>query len=486
MSNSIGFFTPIRYGDEQAVGSRDQQWLKSVSHYTNPFGQTAQVIPGHRKDKSEGVLFLNEPTSYLITALKIASYLLVLPLVVALITQAILLNHRHFHQIDIRKQITNFQIPPEATALLQQLLPQISAQLPHEELVWPTKQHTRNKLSFSLKAYPGFVFTRIDPNSREMHNSQEMGAREIAQNAVSERVRAKKACLLHHLHLLVVPKTQAIAIGNHTFIVEQRPLVDAQEQERLYERYAGEPALNQALLQVTAFIAYTGLSSVNWETIPIVDAPPGEKEKGLPNKRVAVLECGYSFERNDRASALYRAAEGLFGDSNPNYFHPTSGLIQCLRSEEEIDSVIARARTLGVKCKGAAKAKEDTLNLIQRNRAVDEFHQKNGIWDNPKKLIVNQLSSDTEFPGRGLLTTTVGKVAKDIIDQINQAITEAPEKGSLRQRRWIQLNLFMYDQSGTIYSYKAQDLLTGIFNAFVAHKYIFDWKRKDSYYYVQC
>lgn len=85
---NVGFFTAVSFGDQPTSGT---QWLlETVDSYFYLGGEKAYVIPGQAQQGSKGAILMEDSPAFLITALKVISYLTIALPIVMLIAKAIL------------------------------------------------------------------------------------------------------------------------------------------------------------------------------------------------------------------------------------------------------------------------------------------------------------------------------------------------------------------------------------------------------------
>src|SRR3990167_3529042 len=331
--DDVGFFTPISYGSIQR--SKSQERLEAVDSYLSLSGRKAQVVPGWNIGKSEGTILIQEETSWGRTALKVLSYCTIILPLIALIAKASLRAPYHFHQIDVRGELEKgIEITEGMKAALQCEKETIYGEPVDSEKVKWEKRFSCNLRTFALTTEPNLIFTMVSPGYTYPKDSRKLTEADIAEGYVASRVRARETCILHDLDLLEIPKLKKFELDGHIFIAEQRSLHEKQDQEQFYEAYAKDDKDDEALaaLELTTFIAKTGFR-VDETTVLC------NPDKAHP---FTILDQG-SLASRDKIPQ--RAAMGISGSKA---FSESCGLIRCLRSEKQIDAVIAKAAKLGI------------------------------------------------------------------------------------------------------------------------------------------
>src|SRR3990167_3827711 len=321
--DDVGFFTPISYGSIQR--SKSQERLEAVDSYLSLSGRKAQVVPGWNIGKSEGTILIQEETSSSTTPLPL----------IPRIAKASRRAPYHFHQIDVRGELEKgIEITEGMKAALQCEKETIYGEPVDTEKVKWEKRFSCNFRTFSLTTEPNLIFTMVSPGYTYPKDSRKLTEADIAEGYVASRVRARETCILHDLDLLEIPKLKKFELDGHIFIAEQRSLHEKQDQEQFYEAYAKDDKDDEALaaLELTTFIAKTGFRVD--ETTVLCN--PAEAHP------FTILDQG-SLASRDKIPQ--RAAMGISGSKA---FSESCGLIRCLRSEKQIDAVIAKAAKLGI------------------------------------------------------------------------------------------------------------------------------------------
>lgn len=112
----VGFFTAVSFGNQSK--SCTQSAIETVDSYFYLGGKKACVIPGHTQQDSEGAILTKDSPAFLITALKVISYLTVAIPVILLIAKAILRSIHSFHIIDAKQKLEERVDIAQATAAL--------------------------------------------------------------------------------------------------------------------------------------------------------------------------------------------------------------------------------------------------------------------------------------------------------------------------------------------------------------------------------
>jgi len=436
--SKVGFLTAVSFGNQPQ--SVSQSLLETVDSYFHLWGKKACVIPGHAERASEGAILTEDPSSFIMTAVKIASYFIIGINGIGIVLAAkIVLRYTHdFHLIDAKQKLEEgVNISPQAIADIQRLMPQILERKEVDDLHWYT---SNVNCVFSLTATPGFVFKMIPLNNGVVRRGRTLWSEEATQERFANMVKAKEVCLVHQLGLLTIPRAKIVEVEarghKYTLIAEERlnvnPNASAQEQH-----YQELPGLNETARQLATFIAKTGFSDVEWRNIPLLDDAP----QFLGERRVALVDL----------EEMESADIGIFGGG-----FGRRGLIRCLTTEEQMDKALTEVRRHGIVVQEQVKARR--LQEVAADRTLQQFYTKNGILQNPRKQIkIEDLNSlglqrleETEYVNmpsdthRGAASRresiTLRDVASDIIEEINSAIAKAPDSASTKAKRYILLN----------------------------------------------
>lgn len=416
---TVNFFTTVSFGNQHR--SNSQSLLETVDSYFYLRGEKAYVVPGHLQQESEGTVLVENSSPFLITALKVFSYCTIVIPIVMLIAKAILRSIHNFHIIDVKQKIEEgIHISQDTVEKIQALSQKIQYRQADDEIIWHHSQHR----VFNLKSVPNLIFKRVSNANSRFENM----------------VKAQKICLIHELGLLIIPHAKLFRVGAQLYIAEECLPIQPQEsaQERLYTELSG---LNETARQLAIFIAKTGFSDVEWRNMPIVDDEPDFPDQ----RRVALIDL----------EEMQSAATGIFGGGLGR-----RGLIACLSSEEQMDIALAEAQRLGIRDRWRTpeQVKARRMEEVQNYRALQEFYKEKGILENPRQLIqVDDLATlGLNLEEQGTFSTyvingpdeedieksiTLRDAVIDVINQINEAITNAPENRAIKGLRYILLNI---------------------------------------------
>ena len=475
--------------------------LETVDSYFYLGGKKAYVIPGHTQQDGEGTILTKDSPAFLITALKVISYLTVAIPVILLIAKAVLRSIHSFHIIDAKQKLEEgMDISQTTIEKIQTLMPKIQGRQDDAEITWHA---SGNNLVFSLTTVPNLIFKMAPPGRGVLRAGGVLSAAQISEERFANMVKAKEVCLAHQLNLLVVPHAQKFNVAGMTLIAEES--VDINQDESAQEHLYQLSGLNETARQLAAFIAKTGFSDVEWRNMPLVDTAP----EFQGNRRVALIDL----EEMDGANT------GIFGGG-----FGRRGLVRCLASEEQIDVAITEARRHGVVSQDAVQIKARRMEEIQSDHQLQQFYMRNGILENARKLIqVDDLASlGLDLEEQGLMRTgrrlqtgtgvgnwewettpvTMEHAITDVIAAINKGIRETPDNASLKGKRYIRLdhdsqeeeNLFLKEYNrlgckefGFVSDEELnQRWLKRIIDALVAKGHVFRLDKQNAYgYFVQ-
>jgi hypothetical protein len=471
----VGFFTAVSFGDQSK--SCTQWLLETVDSYLYLGGKKAYVIPGHTQSGAEGAILSKDSPAFLITALKVISYLTLALPIVMLIVKAVLRSIHTFHIVDVKQKLEEgIDIPQETIEKIQALMPKIQGRQDDAEIV----RYTGRNLVFSLTSVPNLIFKEVEDGDERFENM----------------VKAQEVCLAHQLRLLIVPHAKKFNVGGRTFIAEQ--WFDIQQHASAQERlYAELPGLKETTRQLATFIAKTGVSDVEWRNMPILD----DKPEFQGSRRVALLDLE---EMGDPETGIFGGTLGC------------RGLIGCLFSEKQIDIALAEAQRCGIASHRITPAEVRVKRMaeVQNYEQLQQFYRENGVLENPGKLIeignLNTLGLDLNEQGDisgvrkngsdGQQSITLREAVNDVINQINTQISKAPAAASTKRKRYILLNT----NEGTLGDYlrigldgqyvsfvpseeeESQTWMARIINALVAKGHLFKLDKVNGHgYFIQ-
>jgi len=496
----VGFFTAVTFGDQPK--SRTQSLLETVDSYFYLGGKKACVIPGRAQQDGEGTILTKDSPAFLITALKVISYLTVAIPVILFMAKAVLRSIHSFHIIDAKQKLeAGMDISQATIEKIQALMPKIQGRQDDPEITWHASD---NNLVFSLTTVPNLIFKMAPPDRGVLRAGGALSATQISEERFANMIKAKEVCLAHQLSLLVVPHAQKFNVAGMTLIAEECVNINQNEsaQEHLYQL----SGLNETARQLATFIAKTGFSDVEWRNMPLVDTAP----EFQGNRRVALIDL----EEMDGANT------GIFGGGLGR-----RGLVRCLASEEQIDVAITEARRHGIVSQDAAQIKARRMEEIQSDHGLQQFYMRNGILENARKPIqVDDLASlGLDLEEQGLMRTgnrlqtgtgadhwewettpvTMAQAITDVVAAINKGITETPEDASLKGKRYICLdhdsqeeeNFFLKEyhrlglpENGARFYYTDEEVkqrwLKRIINALADRGHIFKLDKISAYGYL--
>jgi len=437
----VGFFTAVSFGDQPK--SCTQSLLETVDSYFYLGGKKAYVIPGYVQQDGEGAILTKDSSAFVITALKVISYLTVAIPVILFIAKAILRSIHSFHIIIIdakQKLEEGIDIPQATIEKIQALMPKIQGRQDDEEIIW----HASSNLVFSLNTVPNLIFKTAPLGRGVFRAGGILSATQVSEERFANMVKAKEVCLTHQLNLLVLPHAQKFNVAGITLIAEECVNINQNEsaQEQLYQL----SGLNETARQLATFIAKTGFSDVEWRNMPLVDTAP----EFQGNRRVALIDL----------EEMDEAATGIFGAD-----FLRRGLIRCLHSEAQIDIALAEAQRQGIRSRSISpeQVKARRMEEIQSDRQLQQFYMRNGILENERKPIqvddLTTLGLNLDVQGELRIAEirrngsdeeasieyrrqpiTLREAIVDVIAQINKALTETPENAAIKGKRYILLN----------------------------------------------
>jgi Family of unknown function (DUF648) len=431
---NVDFSTAISFGD--APKSFSQSCLETVDSYFSLGGKKAVVISGNTEKSSEGTILADERSSFLVTALKLVSYLTIALPVVMLIAKALLRSMHSFYIIDAKKKIEEgIDIPQATMDKLQALMPTILKRDKAEGVNWIA---TGNNLIFSLQDNPNLIFKIAPPGRGVFRSKGTMWSEEIMEERFANMIKAKEVCIAHKLDHLVVPHAKKFKIDNVSIIAEGRLNINPNEsaQEELYKL----PGLDETAKELATFIAKTGFSDVEWRNMPLLDHAADFQG----TRRVALIDL----------EEMEEATGGIFGGGLGR-----RGLVNCLFNEKQIDSVLAEANRQGLRLllDTPENVKATRMEEIRTEARLQQFYADKGITLNPRKPIqIDDLASlGLDLNEQAKITVTVkrktgtGEVDFDdevqqitlkdaivkIISVINKEIAKTPDDASTKGKR---------------------------------------------------
>ena len=436
----LGFFTAVSFGDQAISGTK---WLlENVDSYFHLGGKKAYVIQGGNQQGSEGVTLKEDGSRCLVTAIKVISYATVIFPLIMIIAKIVLRSIHTFYVISVRecspydqpvnpfslfnpldakpclieakqKLEEGIEIPEKITKQIEQLLPKILNREEDEEIIWHAQE---NNLVFRLKKFPRLIFKMGVPGKLTVIKGRGLSAEQLIQLRFDNMAKAVDVCRENHLDLLVVPHAKMCKAERHTLIAEE--YLEVNEKEG-----AQNPCQLPVLEQLVDFIAETGFSDVEWRNMLLTK-----------DGKVVFVDL----------EEMEGAEIGIYGGGNGR-----RGLVGCLHSEEQIDAVLAAAekRRIFSRNKTPEQVKARRMEEIQFERPLQDYYQRNGILENPRKLIeiedLSILGLDLQQESISVVggKITLQKVVLDVIGAINNAIKDAPANQVINEMRRVVLNL---------------------------------------------
>lgn len=453
----MSFFTPI-------IHLKPQSWEHSLMNHAEEYfylndetrGQKAYVIDG---TDDQIISLMTDPSSFVITALKIVSYFSIILPAILLCVKLVLRFRHNFQELNV-EELQRIEVNAEHIRALREILPNIERGIRDPRIEWISEDAVPFR-SFKLREFPNVIF-----KSNPFQSYQSPRAR------LDFLTDAKKVCLVHGLDLIEIPRCQELVVESegthHSFLVEERLPFQPTEsaQEELYRTQVHR--FHNTAKQLCTLFLYLNCQSVNWKTIPILENSAG-------------TDCRVGFFANP-----FEYRQGNTGRSqNTEEVRNERGLVRCLFSEEQIDEVIGRLED------GSSQSiRESRLREIQEHQQLLGFYQRNGILENPSQAI--QLDIDTlplNMNEEGVIreprrehrnwvlssrTITMREAVQKVLDKLNahirrSSVNEAPKGRRLFQfkksmnfglfcieganRDWIGRILNALKESGRIFSF---------------------------------
>ncbi len=488
---SVNFFTPIHYGNQSK--SLAQSAMEVVDEYLAFGDKKACVIAGKVEDGKQGVVLTERKSSCVLSALKVASYfMIILPLIALFIKAALRCNYQ-FYLIDPRRELERgVEIGDDLIAKLQDVMAKICGRKEDPRVEWMSRGTTA---VFRLKEIPDLVFkTHTSETGGSFINDKVMNGKQQIQSRFENMVKAKEVCMAHSLDFLVVPQTKLFELEANgktfPFIAEQALNIPKRQsmQEQSYRELTN--TLDQPVRQLGTLIAETGFNDVVWRNIPVIEEPPESQE----TRRIGLIDLEHMKE----------AKEGILGGWRGR------GLVRCLFSERHIDAVLDDAKAKGIITQTeATEVRTRRLQELLLDRQLIQFYGRKGILANPRKPIeVNldilglkldqavELSSrqfilngtDGGVGGDFIQRITMREVTETIIAEINRSIQEAEEDESVKGKRHIVLNPHRgtFDNKNYGLISEVDDWFESIINALVKQGHIFELIKHNGHgYFIQ-
>lgn len=460
----VDFFTAVSFGNQPK--SCTEFLLETVDDYFYLGGTKACVVSNATKNGFKGTILQQGDPAFLVTALKVISYLTIAIPLILLSAKAILRSMHSFHLITSEEEFRQWNPVSQAQEALeegvnlsrpilqkiQELLPTIQASQDNEQIIWHSR---RNDLVFRLNEHPQLIFTMATQDATRQ--AVVLSPAEKLRKRFANMVKAKEVCLTHPLNLLIVQPTKIFQLADgkklKKFMAQEH--LNINQNPSAQEEFFKLPNLNNALRELTIFIAQTGIRNVGYGNIHVIDTEPEFQE----DRRVALTDLE-EMKRTD-AERMEGAKIGIFGDSCGR-----RGLIGCLQSEEQIDIVLDEAARQGIHNSSLAQIKAKRLREIQTDQQLENFHKERGIVGNPRQPLRvdietlglqldekvetylvpenHTIDSNPETSVAQQRPITLRDAVVDVIHKINDALTQTPENASTKGKRFIVLNV--YDQ----------------------------------------
>lgn len=270
-----------------------------------------------------------------------------------------------------------------------------------------------NHCVFSLDTDPNYIFKMNLPGMDALPKEYCMEER------YEQIIRARTVCRVHQLGLLVIPKVKpfTVKVGDQEYglLAEERLdfHADRGAQRHYFQRYASD--LTEAIRQLAVFICKTGYSDVCWRNNPIL-------EKSLDEPRCRKIGL---FDLEEMKGAEI----GLFGHTSGI----RQGLVGCVTAEQG-EMVKRVAEEYGVSTASFARAHHKRKQAIAYGEQLKNIYADRGITgDEPIEVDVSAL----EFPEYPQKQAEIRECAKEVVDEINRQIEQAPLCATVRGRRMI-------------------------------------------------
>lgn len=380
---------------------------------------------------------------------------------------------------------------------IEQLMPKILTYQDDSELQWVRQD---SGIIFRLSTLPGLIFKIQSLNvGQTIFDGRAVSGNALTEVHFASLIEGQKVCLEKNLDLLFIPHTKMFEIKHNN----DRYQVLAQEfiphkagesaQEDLWEKKSSE--MTKAVHQFAIFIACMDCSAVARRDMPLIES---DGKCGI-----ALLDLKY------REGAHI----GLFGDVS---LLGRLGLIRCLFSEEQMDSVfsIASQHQINLKEETIQRIKEEAKGDIELFYKIRQFHENKGIKEeNARAPIViqdvNALGFDEEENEIEILNSagerekkwvTLEDALNEMVSAINDALQKTSDQASIRGKRFVKINLDHYpvlaryrncgapSHNNTLTPNEEKRVwLHRVLQALVDNKYIFSFiARPDGcFYYIQ-
>lgn len=258
-----------------------------------------------------------------------------------------------------------------------------------------SNKHYINDRVFTLKIAPGLIFTM---QRYQTHPSNANDMKNRHQNIVTAQTAINK----NNLNLLEVPHAKLFTVEiegvRYGIIAHEKVDFNTIEsmQEQLYEE--GGPNLDETVRQLATLICKTGLDTVAWRKIPL-----------LQGGKAALVNI----------KTMNNKEDGLLG------------LVSCV-NEEQGKMVEQIAKENGVNTARFGEAHEKRKAAIEENRKLKEFYARKNIVKGDEPVIIDETL--LSFPED---EEKLKNLVKGLVGKINAKIKKNSPEESIKGRRTI-------------------------------------------------
>lgn len=293
MQANVNFWTPVYY--KNAINQKktvSQRFFETAENYFYLNGRRACIISSQANSKYQEVEFNDEGWNWkestkkvFLTALKVASYLFIIPPILLLVGKYIYRQQHHFYTFDT---VADLEQGINISLEVEDQLRKHVYEIQQGNAAYPAEKR-RQVSAFCVDTAPNLIF-KFAANNDE------------TQNLFQHLVTAKKICRLHGLNKLVVPQAKLVNLTvegtNVSLIAEIKLDIDFTEtsQKEILKK-SGQ--LTEAFRQLTTFICKTGFCELTPLNTPIINSTDPD------SKEIALLDL----------SIVGQAASSLFGDN---------------------------------------------------------------------------------------------------------------------------------------------------------------------------
>jgi hypothetical protein len=464
----VSFFTPVTYQNQSRFPIA---WIADQYFYLR--GKEAYVIHGYNTNGREAIVFSEKGPSYLLSAVKVASYVTIIIPVFFLIVKAFSRCNKRFYQFDVKAALNgDLELDSRLQGRVQEFLsPPKDGGAPKGEVLSPPQGEN---IVFFFPESPKLVF-KARPKGSRTSLLEKKGGKWFETVRVMHPIECRfqnmltaiKICLVYELNLLRIPQAQIFS-DSVPFIVEEKLEINKKEvvQEGLYRESA--QIIDAAVHQLAIFIIKTGFSDVSWRNIPLI----------TNSSCIALIDL----------EAMGNPNGGILGDPS----NGSRGLVHCLFNDRQIDHVLAIAQREGIITHDEAQhAKEYRMAELAFESRFMEFCKKKGVLHNPKQSIT---VADAETLGLNLNeqiecrvkdgafeagyrseTLFMRDALEGIVGEINRLIQSKDDDEPIQTKRCVLLtdSNDAITKYGPIYDFQAH--LPKILQALVTRSYLFDY-----------